>query len=228
MEPGVEGDSLALWGQGDRRDGRDFIPVLGTSKQRRPPSRRPGPAHARYQQEPALIEESQMGPKPFGVFLYAASDAASSERWLARSVPEPAFPAFGSSSPCRSTDAKHGWGGTEPLAVPRSGERFALGSRGRFCSQRPGGSVIAIRPTVASGIRSAAGGVRESAWGAVPSCPGAGRPDTTERPNSWPLPASGRPRKDSCPSSEAAELPGAAFPIVEEFLGVSCPQGYPT
>ncbi len=80
MEPCVEGDALAFGGQRDRGDGRDFIPVLGTSKKRRPPSWGPGSAHARDQQEPTLIEESQMGPKPFRVFLYAASDTASSAR----------------------------------------------------------------------------------------------------------------------------------------------------
>ncbi len=227
MEPCIEGDALALRGQCDRRDGRNFIPVSGTAEKRRLPSRGPGPTHARNQQESALVEEGQMGPKPFGVFLYAASDAASSARWLSRPVPGPASPAFGSSSPCRSGDAIHGWGGTEPAADPRSGERFALGSRGRSCSRRPAGSAIAIGPTVSSEMRSAEEGVRESAWGATPSCLCAGRPDTTERRNSWPLPASGRQWKDSCPSSEAAGLAGAAFPIVEEFLGVSYPQGYP-
>ena len=77
MEPCVEGDALVLRGQGDGGDGRDFIPVLGAAKERRPPSRGPGPAHGRKQQESALIHKGQMGPKPFGVFLYAASDTAS-------------------------------------------------------------------------------------------------------------------------------------------------------
>jgi len=226
MESCVEGDALAFGGQGDRGDGRDFIPVLGTSKKRRLPSRGPGPAHARDQQEPALIEEGQMGPKPFGVFLYAASDTASSARWLVRPVPGPASPAFGSSTPSRSVGAIRGWGGIGHAADPRSGGRFASASTGRSCSRRPAGSATAIGPTVSSGIRSAGEGVRESVWGATPSCPCAGRPDTTERRSSWPLPANGRQRKDACPSSEAAGLPGAASPIVAEFLGVSCPQGY--
>jgi len=226
MESCVEGDALVLRGQGDGGDGRDLTPVLGTAKKGRPASWRPSPAHAGNQQEPALIQKGQMGPKPFGVFLYAASDTASRTQWLVRPVPGPASPAFGSSTPSRSVAAIRGSGGSGHALDPRSGERFALESRGRSCSQRPEGSAITTPLTFSSAIRSAGEGVRESAWGATPSCPGAGRPDTTETQNSWPLPASGRQQKDSCPFSEAAALAGAALPIVEEFLGVSCPQGY--
>ena len=125
MKSGVEGDALAPGGYGDRRDGRDFVPVPGTAQKRRLPSRGPGPADARNQQESTFVEEGQIGSQPFGLFLYAASDSASSARWLPRPVPGPASPAFGSSTPCRSKGATHGWGGSGPAADPRSGERFA-------------------------------------------------------------------------------------------------------
>ncbi len=68
MESCGEGDALALGGQGDRGEGRDFIPVLGIAQNRRLSSRGPGPAPAGDQPEPALVEEGQRGPKPFAVF----------------------------------------------------------------------------------------------------------------------------------------------------------------
>lgn len=99
MEPGVQHDAPPFRRDAEGRDRRNLVPVPGAVQPGSLPPGRPGAGDVRDQQEAALIEEDQMGPKPFGVFLYAATGTASNGRWPARPVPAPASPASGSSSP---------------------------------------------------------------------------------------------------------------------------------
>jgi hypothetical protein len=69
MEPCIQGQTPSLWGDAEGRDGRDLGP---SARHRQPgclPARRPGADHVRDEQEPALVEEDQMGPKRCGLFL---------------------------------------------------------------------------------------------------------------------------------------------------------------
>ena len=99
VEAGVEADPPSMGRDGESREGRDLGPVSGAAQYRGLSAGRPGADQGRRQQEAALIEERQMGAMPCGVFLYGASDTASSERWPLRSAPGLGSPASGSSSP---------------------------------------------------------------------------------------------------------------------------------
>ncbi len=101
MESGIEGRTSPARRDADGGDGRNFGPVAGTAQMRRVAPRRPGADHAGDQQEAALIEECQMGAKSSGLFLYGATETASTARWPLRLSLGRASPASGSSSCAR-------------------------------------------------------------------------------------------------------------------------------
>jgi hypothetical protein len=61
----------------------------------------PGPTDVGDEQEPAFVDEDQMGATSSGVFLSGASLPASTARWQPRPAPRPAARASGNSSPDR-------------------------------------------------------------------------------------------------------------------------------
>ena len=99
MEPGVQRDASSLRRDAESRDGRNLVPVPGAAQPGGLPPGRPGARDVRDQQEATLIEEHQMGPTPFGVFLYAATGNASNERFLPRFFGARGALASGSSIP---------------------------------------------------------------------------------------------------------------------------------
>lgn len=98
VKPGIEGDAPAFGGDTEGRDGRDFLPTTGTPQNRGLPSGRPGSGDVGNKQKAALIQEDQMGPRSFGVFLYAATGTASNARWPLRFAPRASSPVSDSST----------------------------------------------------------------------------------------------------------------------------------
>jgi len=73
VKPGIQRDALLLRRDAEGRQGRDLFPAAGAPQVRGLAAGCPGPSNVGDQKKAALIEEGQMGPKPFGVFLYAAT-----------------------------------------------------------------------------------------------------------------------------------------------------------
>ncbi len=161
MEPGVQGDASPPRRDADRGDGRDLGPVSSTAQMRRVTPRRPGSDHAGHQQEAALIKERQMGATSCGLFLYAATETASTSRWLLHLSPGLASRASGNSSRGRPERATGGWGGSPPrtacgLPPPRDGS-----------STDPSSSRNAARPS--TGVEPSAASVDRSGAPADPA-----------------------------------------------------------
>lgn len=99
VEPGIQRDAPPLRRHAEGRDGRDLFPAPGAPQVRGLAPGCPGPGDVGNQEKAALIEEGQMGPTSFGVFLSVAIGSASTGRWRLRLVPGPAFRASDSSTP---------------------------------------------------------------------------------------------------------------------------------
>ena len=83
----------------DGRDSGDLSPSSGNADQRCLPFRRPTSHDQRNHEKSAFIEENQMGFKPVGVFLYAATRIASNVESPYRPARGLSTPAFYNSNP---------------------------------------------------------------------------------------------------------------------------------
>ena len=157
---GIEGRASPARRDAEGGDGRNLGPVAGTTQMRRVAPRSPGADHAGDQQEAALIEERQMGAKSSGLFLYGATDTASTARWPLRRARERASRASGSSSRAPSKCARDDWGGSPP--------RTACGSpRPHGGSSRDPWRTRSARPPVTGGASASA----SAAGSAAPAAP---------------------------------------------------------
>lgn len=77
MKADVQGDSPFTGRNADCRDRRDLRPPSGNLKNRGLSDKSPGSSNSRDKTESALVEEDQRDFKPFGLFLYAAMNGAS-------------------------------------------------------------------------------------------------------------------------------------------------------
>src|SRR6266581_968911 len=179
VEAGVEADPPAAGRDGDSREGRDLGPVSGTAQHRSLAAGRPGADHGRRQQKATLIEERQMGAMPCGVFLYGASDIASSERWPPRSAPGLGSPAFDSSSPGPGAVARGDWGGSRPRPASGSAPRPGAWSTDRWGSRTARHRAAAAGSRRASAARSTSRVGPASAWPSAPRHPACDRLPTT-------------------------------------------------
>jgi len=68
-EQEVEAAAPAAGTHREAGEDRDALAPLAVPEQRRLPPRRPGPAHARDQEELPLVDEDEVGPQPRGFFL---------------------------------------------------------------------------------------------------------------------------------------------------------------
>jgi len=225
MESHIQRHTPSLGGHPQRRDGRDFGPV---ARHRQPgglPARRPGADDVRDEQEAALVEKDQMGPKLSGLFLYVATRVASSTRSPLRCVPGPASEASGSSTPAPLRAATCGWGDTAPETVLRSPPRPGAPSRGPWHSHAATAPRPGFSPRSAAAGSSASAVCLEPAWlAALLSLPSATGP-STDTPSlrhtrsSWPRPT-------ALPCAPATRWPvGAAIQAAPGSHVVSWNQG---
>jgi hypothetical protein len=86
----VEAEPMAARTHGDAGDHREAIVSLPKAQQRSVPTRRPGLADARDQEEAGFVDEDEVGAQPRGVFFTRGhtrrfqSAMRSSSRWSAR------------------------------------------------------------------------------------------------------------------------------------------------
>ena len=225
MEPGVECQTPAARRHHQGRDGRYLLPVSGTAQNRRLSLGRPGPTDVGKQEEPALVEEDEMGPKSFGFFLYAATDSASSARWLPRLSPVPWSRASGRTSPGRATASRHGKGDNAPQSAAGLHPRSGPGSTGPWRIPQPRHCAREYASAFVSGPASASGDAPKPGRAATHWRLSSGKPATNgircSRMNS----GLGQRRTATGPSSATLSRAGDAPPTAALFQGVSCPTG---
>ncbi len=98
MEPHVKPQTPASGRNSQDADNRYFVPPVAVPQDRGLANWSPCPTDVGNQQKSALVEKSQMSPKSFGVFLYVARPASSTDRLHPRSVAAPASQVSGNSS----------------------------------------------------------------------------------------------------------------------------------
>ena len=162
----VKSKPLAQRGYGDRRDGRNPIPLIAMSEDGRFPDRCPGLAHVRDEEEPAFVEKYEMGPNSSGFFLYPANRISSSGRWFPRLCVWPDVPASATSIGDSSSPATHGPGGSESRSAFRSAWQSAAGSTGLSCILLPKRLSPAIAAACASGTGRTVADAQGLAWAA--------------------------------------------------------------
>jgi len=227
LEPDVQRQTAPPGRDRQRTDGGDVALFVEIPGMRGVPSGCPGALKVGDEQEAALVEENQVSLSAIRVFLYAATESASSGRWPARPVGGRAAPAAESSSPCRAATTTHGWGGTTLETFSESRPRCAPASTDRSGTHGPARPPRGWSPRPASGLTRADRGVPGWDAGAAPWLPSSGRSSAIETPNSW------RTATDAPLPTDADRMPaggwpvGAAAPTAGMSLGVSCPIGYP-
>jgi len=106
LERQVEPDVASSRGHRQRRDRRKPVVFVEMVHARRAAARGPRAGHIGNEQKPGFINEHEMGATSCGVFLYAASAAASTPRSRLRRVLRPAAPVSGNSSPSGAAGAR--------------------------------------------------------------------------------------------------------------------------
>ena len=84
LEPDIQAHAVPAGRDGERSQRRDAIMLIAVANDRSLTPQAPSAAAGGYEQKPALIQEYEMGAKSSGLFLYAASGSASTERWRPR------------------------------------------------------------------------------------------------------------------------------------------------
>ena len=219
----IKGQPPSFRGHGKGADGRNSVPLVEMVKEGRLPFRSPGAGDIGNEQKAAFIEKNQMGPKPFGVFLYGASAPAASVGWLPRPVAGRGAPVSGSSNLGFPEVSRRGRGDTELRTAGRSPWPRAVRSIDPSDNRRPGVPSGAPGPVCVSETRRAWADGQE--WVAVvaPANPSLGKSGTSGIPNSPTRLWRGPPPTDSCPPLTVEWPVGVAFPTAGRFLGVSCP-----
>lgn len=77
VKPCIKTQPASSRRNGQNTNHRYFVPPITVPQDGRLAYGSPRPTDIGNQQEPALVEKAQMGPKSFGLFLYAASSALS-------------------------------------------------------------------------------------------------------------------------------------------------------
>jgi len=111
MEPRIESQSPSPGRDRDGRDRRDLGPVARDGEKRGLSPWCPGSPNLRDQQKARLIQKGQMGTKPFGLFLYGATDISSNEQSRLHPFREPLSPASDSSSLHLGEASRGDWDG---------------------------------------------------------------------------------------------------------------------
>jgi hypothetical protein len=182
---------------------------------------RPGAVDIRDQQEPALIDEDEVGAASSGVFLSAAIRSASTERWRARRARPRGARASGSSSPGPSAPSRHGRGDSTPRTRAESTWRPAAASTDRSGARRAVGPESTAAQADASAPGIGAAGDPASAWRSVPWCPSDDTLAASETPNSRRRQSAGRPPRASARTPTTEPRGAVASPVPWAFQKVA-------
>lgn len=98
MKPRIKPESASSRGNGQDADDRYLVAPIAVAQDGGLANWCPCPTNVGNQEKSAFVEESQMGPKPFGFFLYAAKRAFSTGGSFPRHAATPSCPASGSSN----------------------------------------------------------------------------------------------------------------------------------
>ena len=150
METDVKRHALSLWSNRNRGDRRNLRPVTSHTHQGCLTSGCPGFGDIGHQEKAAFVEERQGSPKPFSVFLYAATPAVSTVGWLSRFSPELFSPASGNSSPSLEASAKYDWHDKERGTSSESLAQCVSGSTDPWSTPKLKGLESELSPSVAS------------------------------------------------------------------------------
>lgn len=165
------------------RNGRDFRPMTRHFQTGRLPSGSPCPSYRWNEKKSRLIQKRQVGPKFFGLFLYAATDAASNAQWPPRFFREPFSPAFDSSIPDPSANATDDWDDRKHETVSESLRPPSVWSKDWWHNRTTGAPSprAALKPFSAAKQDAPAG--QEPAWPSIPLPPSCGRPLSKNGPS---------------------------------------------
>jgi len=221
-KPEIKGQTSSFRGQRETIEGRNSVLLIEVIKERGLPFGCPGTGDVGDKQEPGFIEEDQMGPNSFGLFLYGASGTASNGQFLLRSsamldarVSDNSIPGWPEASRC-------GKGDIEPQTPRRSLCRCVLRSIGLSDNPQFEDPLGATLPADSSETWIAWEDDLGWAWGVALWNLLLDMSATSEtlslqmhlRP--VPLPT------DFCPLLTAGWPAGAAFPTAVRFHRVSC------
>lgn len=203
---------------------RHLLPSIAMPNNRGLSHRTPCPAHIRDQEEAGLIEKSQMGPKPFGLFLYAAKCTASSGEWHPRPVLKRADLASGNSTQVEHVRAsRHLLRCVAFRSTVRSIEQFVVMSTNRWCVRRLRLLSIASSEDPFSAWHSIERDDPMNLGSADPYALCPDEPDTSVPRNSATRSPSVRHLETNTLVSPAQRLYDDVFLIVRGFLLVSSP-----
>ncbi len=226
VELHIESQPLIPWGYREAGDGGDPIPPITVVQEGCSSHRCPGLTDVGDEQEPALVEESQMGLKSSGFFLYGASSASSSVRWPLGPSGSPVVPAFANSIsvPRAAASILPRWS-SEPQSVARPASQSASGSTSRWSNRLASLPAIAIALTARSASSTSAGVAQGSDEHATPLASPCGKLDTSA-PQSSKMPLRCLPRpgtflllaaelwRDVCDLPTAWQYQEVSYPVV--------------
>ena len=222
LEPDVQPHAASARRDAERRQRRDAIVFVAVADDGRLSPQSPCPTACGDEQKPALIQEHQMGAKPSGLFLYAASGSASNALWLARRAGWPGVREPGNSTRRRAAASRRGWGGTGLQTAAGLPARCASASRSRWESRRPPPRPAGFSTGVAAAWPAACRADRVLVWEPRPSPRRAdGRPTIATQRKSRPAPAGQLRSSSPRPPTEQPHA-AAAAPSPSPFRMVSC------
>jgi len=222
LETNIEAHPFSVCGHRKGGQGGDAVVLVAVPDNRHVSPQAPRAAPGRNEQEPALIQEDEVGAKFLSLFLYAATCTASSERWLPRRAGWPGAREPGNSTWPHAGSSTHGRDGTGHRILCGSPQRCASASTSRWGSHtptpRPGESPTGVPE--ASAQASSDG--RAPVW--VPDRPAraGGRPSS--RPTRWKRRRRvGVPLRTLSTRVRTARRPcGGGAPTFSAFRMVSC------
>lgn len=220
--PDIQGNSLSFWGYRKGADGGYPILFVEMVKEGRLTLWPPCASDRGDEQEAAFIKKGQMGPTFFRVFLYGASDTASSGRLPFRPAAERDALVSDSSIPGFPGASRHGMDDTECRIVGRSLRPHGVMSTSPSDNLQPEGLSKAPSRACPSAPWSAwADGLEWVGVATLPT-PFLDMTDTIGTPNSLKSLRHVPPPTDSCPLLTTGLPVGAAFPAAARSLEVSC------
>lgn len=221
IEARVESEAFPFRRDGDGRDRRDFGPTSGNNKGWRVSLLCPSPLDVRDEREPTLIQEYQVGAKPFGLFLYEATRDISSDEWLAPFAPWLSSEVSGSSTPKNSLDSINFRYRVEPGISCARSDRYASESRGPSKNPLPRALSPALGSSFSFVPRKEAAVDPNEVWLSNLPPPSDDKPDATGLRN-LKMPPVSRPRNDTCVLFSVTERPDAVgLPMSGVCLEVS-------
>lgn len=220
--PDIQGNSLSFWGHRKGADGRYPVLFVEMVEEWRLTLRPPGASDCRDEQKAAFIKKGQMGPTFFRVFLYVASDTASSWRLPFRPAGGHGAPVSDSSIPGFPGASRHGMDGTKCRIAGRSLRPHAVMSTSPSDNQRPEGLLKASSRACPSVPRSAWADGLEWVGVLTHPTPFLDMTDAIGTPSLLKSLGHVPPPTDSCPLLTSGLPVGAAFPAVVRFPEVSC------